>query len=111
MTLNEIAAAHNVSLATIKRYKRAGVDITNAALVAAFKQAQRSRFAVSKLMSKSPVSAEVAPPADEIEQMKSDFWRVHMMIVAARDPLRDREPEVYARFQPILAITARWLDV
>jgi hypothetical protein len=49
--------------------------------------------------------------ADEIERMKSDFWRLHMSIVAARDDLRDREPEVYARFQPIPAISAKWLDV
>ena len=109
--LKELASAHGVSLATIKRYKRAGVDITNAPLVAAYKRAQRSRFAVSKLMSKSAVSAETVPDqANTVEKMVDDFWRVHMMIVAARDPIRESEPEAYAKFQEVLAITAKWLE-
>ena len=74
---------------------RARVDITNAPLVAAYKRAQRSRFAVSKLMSKSAVSAETVPDqANTVEKMVDDFWRVHMMIVAARNrsEIESRKP-------------------
>jgi len=45
-----------------------------------------------------------------VEKMVDDFWRVHMMIVAARDPIRESEPEAYPKIQEVLAITAKWLE-
>jgi len=54
--------------------------------------------------------ASQAGLADTVTKLVNDIDRVHFMIVDAREPLRDREPKVYARFQEALAITAKWLE-
>jgi len=42
-----------------------------------------------------------------VDQMARDLDRVHFMICAAREGL---SADIYERFQPILAITANWLE-
>jgi hypothetical protein len=56
MSLQILAVANGISLASAKRYRKAGVDLSNHPLVEAYKQTRRSRRCVSKNFHKPPVT-------------------------------------------------------
>ncbi len=81
LTLKELAKAHGVSLATIKRYKRAGAPLEDAQALQAWKQSKRSRRFVSKFMSKIPPPQPAPDLTDELDPAE---FQTHAQLAGLR---------------------------
>ena len=117
MTTADFAKLYNVTERTIRNWQRKQAPFDNPLAMNQWIAGQRSRSGVGKRFRQTPATAqpsvELASQArlpDTVTKLVNDIDRVHFMIVDARESLRDREPKVYARFQEVLAITAKWLE-
>lgn len=100
MNLKELAAINGISISTAKRYKRDGVDLTDAQAVNAYKHTQRTRFGLSKLAHRAK-GMHKAVVSDRVEELESVICDCHF--IAQR--VRNRNPLVTSDMESILQET------
>jgi hypothetical protein len=105
MNLKELAATNGISVSTAKRYKREGVDLTDAQAVNAYKHTQRTRFGLSKLAHRAK-GMQKAAVSDRIDELEDVIAGVHFALVV----LKLQYPDLAENIQAITKITGPVID-